>query len=111
MVMSPKPNECVDAPPQKATKSAERVDGPPLQLSSGAPVEESVGAIPEQLEKVTFYNVPYEHHDVPYKVYSSPRHGHVATPEPGTMYLMGGGIAVIALMRLMRRMGEDKKPL
>jgi hypothetical protein len=114
MVTSPKPTECVDDPPQRAPKS-ERVDGPPLQLSSGAPAEESANAIPEILEKYPHTFLPYygmpDSPDSPYKVYSSPRHEHVVTPEPGTMYLMGGGIAVIALMRLLRRKGEDQKPL
>jgi hypothetical protein len=102
------PVERVDDPQRRQSKPVERVDGPPLQLSAGAPSEESAGAIPSSLEKVSYYAVPLysgaPHIPPSFKEYTSHRpHDHVATPEPGTFYLVGGGAAVFALLRLIRR--------
>ncbi|GAM08096.1 hypothetical protein OR1_00367 [Geobacter sp. OR-1] len=106
--LSTKPDECVDGPQIRMAKSAERVDGPPRQHSVGAPSEESVGAVPEALAKVSYYDpISYSNfHETTFRVYSSPQHETIVTPEPGTMYLMGGGAAVIALLRLLRRKKE-----
>ncbi len=105
------PVERVDGPPRRMDKTVERVDGPPLQQSSGAPSEESAGAIPSSLGKVSYFAVPLytgalpPPPDVPFKVYTSPnKHREpIVTPEPGTVYLMGGGVAVLALLQLIRR--------
>lgn len=104
----PHPLERVDGPPRRLNKSVEWVDGPPLQLSAGAVSEESAGAIPSSLEKVSYYSVPFyplSPPDVPFRGYTSPHKPRepIVTPEPGTGYLMGGGVAVIVLFRLMRR--------
>lgn len=105
----PKPEERVDGPPRRLNKSVEWVDGPPLQQSAGAVPEESAGAIPSSLEKVSYYSVPFyplSPPEFPFRVYTSSQnkpHEPIVTPEPGTVYLMGGGVVVIALLRLMRR--------
>ena len=105
----PEPVERVDGPPRRLNKSVEWVDGPPFQQSTGAVSEESAGAIPGSLEKVSYYSVPFYSH-VPstasFREFTSSRHKPhepIVTPEPGTIYLMGGGVAAIALLRLVRR--------
>jgi len=88
--LTPVPDERVDGPPRRMINKSEVVAGPPRQLSSGAPSEDSAGAIPEALPKL-----PPSH--------PTPTTKPIVTPEPGTLYMLGAGVVAFGLSRLLRR--------
>lgn len=100
------PVERFDTPIRRMNKSTETVAGPPRQLSYGSPSEESGDAIPESLGKVPSYSFPAY---IPpetsvQRQYSSGRKEHsLVTPEPGSFYLMGAGVAAFSVFCRLRR--------
>lgn len=100
------PVERVDAPPRRVGKEPSSVDSAPLQLSSGAPDENAVQAIPEAFKSdPRYFDSPHFFSDPSYHSYSSSKnnHDHVVTPEPGTLVLMGIGIGAFGLSCLLHR--------
>lgn len=87
------PVERVDAPPRRMQNESEVVAGPPRQLSLGAASEDSAGAVPEAPPKL-----PPSHPTI-----TKPTTKIIVTPEPGTLYLLGAGVAAFGIARLLRR--------
>ena len=99
------PVERFDTPVRRMNKNTETVAGPPRQLSSGSPSEDSAGAIPESLGKVPSNSFPAYFPPNPpvQRHYSSGSKQSLVTPEPGSLYLMGAGVAAFSLFCRFRR--------
>lgn len=104
--------EQVDGPPRRKSNTEPVVDPPP-PLSYEPPAEGSVEPIPPFLRHPPYYP-PHPGGGPIYLPYSSnggttpgEEHPPIVTPEPGTFLLMGAGVAVMVLLRRLRRKRAD----
>ena len=99
------PVERVDGPPRRMNRSSETAADPPRQTSSGSPFEDSAGSIPESLGKTPGYSFPtyFPPNSPVQRQYSSGSKQSLVTPEPGSLYLMGAGVATFSILCLIRR--------